>query len=294
METYISSFAFFMLCDKRADILLPDNEGINPAWFQNIRPNDILHVQPFQLKNIITIMLHIPCEFRVLTNFGDATLPEINMNDCALLLEYPLLTHWYVQNWNWVPHPKITQIPIGMDYLSSHPGNIGPSAGFGPTMSMLEQDAQLRSLTSVCSPSMGLTQRIPKLFCNFQYRMNSGHGYFERPFALTIPSHLRFMAPKLPRLDTWRLMSQYAFVLCPPGNGLDTHRTWEALVLGCIPVVKTSGLDTLYANLPVLIVKKWGDVTESLLTDTLREYSTKTFNYEKLTLQHWRGILSRV
>jgi hypothetical protein len=33
----------------------------------------------------------------------------------------------------------------------------------------------------------------------------------------------------------------YAFVASPYGGGPDCHRTWEALILGCIPIVKSSG-----------------------------------------------------
>ena len=46
---------------------------------------------------------------------------------------------------------------------------------------------------------------------------------------------------------------KYKFILSPPGAGFDCHRTWEALYLGAIPIVKTSSLDPLYKDLPVVI-----------------------------------------
>ena len=42
----------------------------------------------------------------------------------------------------------------------------------------------------------------------------------------------------LSRSEVWRAMAAYAFVFAPVGNGLDTHRLWEALVLGCIVVAQ--------------------------------------------------------
>jgi len=33
-------------------------------------------------------------------------------------------------------------------------------------------------------------------------------------------------------------MSGYKYVMCPMGNGIDTHRFWEAQVCGCIPIVR--------------------------------------------------------
>jgi hypothetical protein len=38
-------------------------------------------------------------------------------------------------------------------------------------------------------------------------------------------------------------MQQYKFVLSPVGNGEDTHRTWEALLAGSIPIVESSVRD---------------------------------------------------
>jgi len=63
-----------------------------------------------------------------------------------------------------------------------------------------------------------------------------------------------------------RLQTEYAFVASPYGNGFDCHRTWEALCLGCIPIVKISPLDRLFANLPVL------------LNTTLKEFTSRTFD----------------
>ena len=82
-------------------------------------------------------------------------------------------------------------------------------------------------------------------------------------------------------------MSKYAFVLSPLGNGLDCHRTWEALVLGAIPIVKSGPLDPLYSDLPVLIVQEWSDVTPELLQATIENFKQRDFNYAKLDLNYW-------
>ncbi len=48
----------------------------------------------------------------------------------------------------------------------------------------------------------------------------------------------------------------------PVGNGRDCHRTWELLFFGVVPIVRTSTLDALYDNLPVIIVSEWSAVSE--------------------------------
>ena len=82
-------------------------------------------------------------------------------------------------------------------------------------------------------------------------------------------------------------MSEFAFVVSPFGHGFDCIRTFEALCLGCIVIMKRSFLDVIYEGLPVLLVDEWSDVTETLLNDTLILYSNKQFNYDKLKMDYW-------
>lgn len=53
-------------------------------------------------------------------------------------------------------------------------------------------------------------------------------------------------------------MRDSIFVVSPQGNGLDCHRTWEALYSGAIPVVKKGSLSrSLVMKLPILEVESW-------------------------------------
>ena len=93
------------------------------------------------------------------------------------------------------------------------------------------------------------------------------------------------------RTQSWNTQVKYAFIASPFGNGLDTHRLWEALILGCIPIIITSGLDSLLEDLPILIIKDWSDITETLLINVITDFKNKhekgKFNYDKLTLKYW-------
>jgi hypothetical protein len=61
------------------------------------------------------------------------------------------------------------------------------------------------------------------------------------------------------------LGSRYA--LCPRGCGVDTHRFYECIYLGCVPIVLRTHtvFDRLYAAFPCFLVERWADVTEELL-----------------------------
>ena len=86
-------------------------------------------------------------------------------------------------------------------------------------------------------------------------------------------------------------LAQSKFVLSPHGNGLDCHRTWEALYMGCIPVVKTSTLDPVYKDLPVLIVEKWEDITREFLEEQYKRLKQGTYCYEKLYFDYWETLI---
>lgn len=53
------------------------------------------------------------------------------------------------------------------------------------------------------------------------------------------------------------------FVLSPPGNGHDCHRTWEAIYLGAVPVVLRSTLaPSLIEHMPMVAVDEWEEVLD--------------------------------
>ena len=100
----------------------------------------------------------------------------------------------------------------------------------------------------------------------------------------------------LPRTQTWRNMTEFAFVLSPFGNGMDCHRTWEALLCGCIPIVRSSVFNELFEGLPVLIVEKWTDISLQLLVTALADFKDKRekneLKYEKLELSYYTRMFS--
>jgi hypothetical protein len=90
------------------------------------------------------------------------------------------------------------------------------------------------------------------------------------------------------RDETWKKMSEYQFIISPYGNGYDCHRTWEAILLGCIPIVYGTVFNTLFNGLPVLQVNDWKDITADLLHQTANKYQhIIDIIPAKLILQYW-------
>ena len=59
-----------------------------------------------------------------------------------------------------------------------------------------------------------------------------------------------------------RAVADSKFVLSPAGNGFDCHRTWEAMYLGAIPIVRRVHWPFRDKQLPVLVVNEWEDLLD--------------------------------
>jgi len=82
------------------------------------------------------------------------------------------------------------------------------------------------------------------------------------------------------------------FALSPEGNGIDCHRTWESLYLGCIPIVTHSKIDSVFEDLPVIIIDNWSEITEEYLIEKYEEISQKSYNIEKIFADYWFAKIS--
>lgn len=70
---------------------------------------------------------------------------------------------------------------------------------------------------------------------------------------------------KIPRIGFLTECSNSKYIVSPPGNGIDCHRTWEALYLGRVPIVKRSHAMSYFRNLPILFYEKPQDITLAVL-----------------------------
>ena len=223
--------------------------------------------------------------FVLVSGDSDQTVPE-GVETSAQLLEHPLLIAWVAQNCMG-GHPKLHRIPIGLDYhtLASYGGH-----PWGPTATPAQQESELLTLSRFSLP---FWKRIHRCYGTFHFNW---YASVERTRArdLIDPTVIDYQTEKMIRKNVWRMMTQYTFVPSPPGAGPDCHRTWEALVLGCIPIVKTSGLDPLFDGLPVWIIKDWTDITHESMAATMEKFKDFTFNPRLLHLQTWVNKITRL
>ena len=59
--------------------------------------------------------------------------------------------------------------------------------------------------------------------------------------------------------DNIKRLCEYKFCICPEGNGVDSHRIWEALYLKTVPIVIKSEFTNIIKNfnIPLVILDSW-------------------------------------
>jgi len=184
--------------------------------------------------------------FILITTDGDANVPsDLRPETVAALTSHPLLIAWYSQNCDG-SDPAIRPFPIGLD-LHTPRGFLSP----------VSKVAYLQSLRGDALP---VEARLLKLFCDLNVAWSR-----ERHEAVDVLRgcrHVEFLESRISQRAIWKRYVRYPLVLSAPGNGMDTHRTWELLCLGCIVVTKTSPLDPLYEGLPVAILEDWREARD--------------------------------
>lgn len=81
----------------------------------------------------------------------------------------------------------------------------------------------------------------------------------------------------------------HKFVLSPRGNGIDTHRKWEALYLKTIPIEKRNINNTFYDDLPICFVDDWKEITEDFLNEEYERINKLEWNLDKLNMSYWKN-----
>ncbi len=241
----------------------------------SVKYGDIVFIRNkrFYLEKFFTNVhpfIHAP--YIILSCDGDDAIPGVY----AQYLNDEKLIAWIGCNVENINHPKMIPIPIGVMGI------------LNPNLPIDCEEIWGKLLIDIDN---GKIQKNKLVYLNVKVKTNpiergkAVEFFRKKNFCVTI-----FNQPYKAYL---REMATFKFVVSPHGFGLDCYRTWEALMLGCIPIVKKSSLDVLYEGLPVLIVNTWEEVTEELLTQKYIEMSQGIYQYEKLQINYWIKLIRK-
>ena len=279
---FVCSRGILKSCDVHSALPISSIHKVIYTNIAKLKEGDSLYICSSAIPDFIqTIFPSIRVKFILVSGDCDEACPfQLFPTQEAFIrfVEDERIIRWYSQNTVYVQHPKLVQIPIGLDYHTMSAGD----HEWGKQMTPKQQEDQLKQIAIEAEP---LRMRELKAYANYHFHLERGdrqEAFYHLPREL-----VEYEPTLIPREDTWQKQTKYAFVISPRGAGHDCHRTWEALCLGCIPIMKKSELDPLFRGLPVLLVENWSDVTRELLESTVSKIERGTFQMEKLLLSYW-------
>lgn len=258
---YVSGDSFRMLADH-----IHDETGTFEP--DSVKPGDLVFVSnPLTLSYLQTIHTKIKHPYILMEHNGDNSIDK----PIADLLDSKII-RFYAQDVIYA-HEKIIPIPIGLENLHFH----------------------VNGVTSILDTLRRNIEKHPLIKKNrIFFFFNVGTNPLERgpakEYFLQHPSMDTVSEMLSPRLHLRTLMN-YKFVASPPGNAIESCRTWEALYLRTVPIVKDFVAMQYFATLglPIWIVKDWLELNNYGEVELYEKYneSMKGANWEPLHMDFW-------
>lgn len=258
---YVSGDTFRSLADHVYD----GDSTIDP---NSIKRKDIVFVGFSHLQDFFsTKHPYINQPYILISHNGDTTIDK----KWTRFIDSKII-HWFSQNVS-VKHPKLTPIPIGLENLDYY--NHGVPKYFS---------------------TLKITNTIKRCLIIFGFSIQTNFTERKKAFdyILNHPNSKQ-IEHRLNAVEYLKVLNEHAFVLSPPGNGIDCIRTWEALYLGVIPIVKRS-VSTEYfksLGLPLWVIDTWDELDKFSLESLQTVYSKLTKKkIQALYISFWKDKIS--
>lgn len=258
---YISGDSFRFASDFTYDDI---DKSMDPS---KVSDGSTVFVKTDYLEEFFSIVHpKIPSRYILITHNSDDPIP----GNFSHMVEDDRIIAWFGHNVENFSHEKLYPIPMGIANQCWRHGNT--------------------KILSKARKSVGKAKKKYLVYMNFS---KSTHPT-ERNFVFNLFNNKKYCHKSKPKgyVQYLQDLNMSKFVLSPRGNGLDCHRTWETLYMGSIPIVKSSAIDSLFDDLPVLVINDWKEITPSFLEQKHQEIERKTYLSEKLYINYWLGLIA--
>lgn len=210
-----------------------------PFIIENIKDGDIIFVKTDLLPHFFNIFHLIKNKFFLISGIAGLDVDQKYIT----YLNSDKIIKWFGTNILFT-HEKIFKIPIGFEENELPGGN-----------------QQL--LKKLYNNKLPFSNKKNKLLLTNMGNTHSSRNniqsiFHNKPFIHILKNRLNFE-------NYIKKINEYKFVLSPRGCGTDTHRFWEILLVGSVPIVESSGLNDLYNKFPCIIVNSFNDINMNLL-----------------------------
>ena len=229
-----------------------------------VKEGDIIYTHTFYAKQLFDVLKKLNRKVRVITHNSDVNI-DFSPPDCVY--------KWFSQNVN-VFHDKLDAIPIGLENERWFP--------------------ELRKKEKMLAKLQEPRKYKNLVYMNHNARTNPTKREFLYDFFKDKPWVTIDRGTNGKGFDEYiDNIYNHKFVICPQGNGLDTHRRWETLYMGSIPI-ELRGIDSMdFWALSFFRVRKWEEVTEELLNAYFKDFEYKRmiclWNKKMLTFEYWKN-----
>ncbi|CAF0914835.1 unnamed protein product [Brachionus calyciflorus] len=251
------SFRFF------AHYVFDDIENTIPRDY-NLKPKAIIFVKTDFLEQFFDgFFENLKSKIILISHNSDLGVTDIYLkylNDDRMIV-------WFAQN-TLINHTKLIPIPIG--FLNAH----------------FSQKHNEKLLEIKNNGLKSWNDRNTLLYVNFDKNTNqyARANLFDEFQNI---KGVRIMKERVTFSEYIRHINDSKFVLCPKGNGLDTKRLYETVLLGAIPVVESSFNNPIYENSTVLVLPKLNDLTQDMLINPQNYIKNMNFSKHIVYMNYW-------
>jgi len=223
-------------------------------------------------------------EFKAIEQLGkDVTLITGNSDYCItdqlVSLAPNNIKRWFCQNKMTGDH-RVKSIPIGLENTIEcfRPGHGYVWDHAGPKLEYLT------AITDIDPSEL--------IYANF----NTNTNITIRPFVKSICEQAEFITWESHGADYSSYIQNclnHQMIVCPEGNGPDTHRFWETLYLNRVPIARLTKATEDFEDLPVVWLNDWTELRDkNLILDKFNK--VKSNNKDLCLSSYWRNIINEV
>jgi hypothetical protein len=240
----------------------------NTFSISRLQPLNLIYTHTIYVQQLFQLISRLNNKFVVITHNADVNV------DSGFVLPKNVV-HWFTQNVD-VDNPRIESIPIGLENDRWFK-NINKK---GKMIKMLHTDRKFYNWVYM---NHNINTNPEKRLAPYWYL--EGKDYVTTDKGQNGQNFDHYLEN----------LYNHKFMVCPEGNGIDTHRTWEALYMGVIPIEKRNLNNRFYKELPICFVNEWSDINEEFLEKEYVRIKTRDWKMEMLTFEFWKNkILSHV
>tara|TARA_B100000927_G_scaffold113045_1_gene91316 strand:+ start:3907 stop:4929 length:1023 start_codon:yes stop_codon:yes gene_type:complete len=206
----------------------------------NIKDGDIIYSHTEAVESLFKLLKNSNLKNLILIS-GQS---DISVNKKLYQKKPKCIKYWFGNNINYEIN-KLIPIPLGInnDYVSTNPN---------------EQDF-------IDFKFKNFDEKNNNLYSNFNINTRPFHRLDAYNFSIKNVSTVSNFT-KLNKSDFLSELNNYKFVIAPFGNGLDTHRVWEAIYSNSIPIVTEHTSFNSFKELPIHFVKNFKDIDNKSLS----------------------------